>query len=105
MDNIEIIAITEFFISLKNNFKISTKMQEFYEEYINKTSSKENLYTNIIKKNYPICVYEIYNYLYNNSLKLCNDNIDGRINSIIDEDIIIENLKKQFPNKIKKSKK
>jgi len=53
-------------------------------------------------KRLPLIMYEIQNYLKNNNINLSNKTNDGRINSYIDENYIIDLLIEKFNNKIKK---
>lgn len=52
-------------------------------------------------KHLPIILYEIKNYLRKNINVLSNISKDGRINSILDEDKIINLIEKKFKNNIK----
>lgn len=52
----------------------------------------------------PLIIYKIQKYLQNISYKCSTDTLDGRINSYIDEDKIIELLIEKFCEKIKKPK-
>jgi len=55
-------------------------------------------------KRLPLVMYIIKNYLESQLIELSYENEDGRINSCIDEDIIIKILNKKFQNKIIKPK-
>lgn len=56
---------------------------------------------NMRKKRLPNVMYYIKQILKNNNLNLININTDGRINSSLSENIIINNLKKYLENRIK----
>ena len=53
----------------------------------------------------PLIMYKIKKYLQSQVFNFSNQNRDGRINSCIDEDEVIELLMKKFGKKIKKPKK
>jgi len=55
-------------------------------------------------KQLPLIMYKIQNHLKLQVFKFSNQNEDGRINSCIDEDIVIKLLTKKFGEKIKKPK-
>jgi hypothetical protein len=55
-------------------------------------------------KQMPLIMYKIQYYLKSQDIQFSNQNEDGRINSCIDEDIIIKLLINKFNNKIKKPK-
>lgn len=55
-------------------------------------------------KHLPLILYKIKNYLLLEQISLTNINEDGRINSSIDENIIIEIIIKEFGDRIKKTK-
>lgn len=55
----------------------------------------------IRKKRLPIILYQIQKYLQELNIQLNNDNDDGRLNSINDEDIIKDLIINKFSNKIK----
>ena len=55
-------------------------------------------------KRLPMCMYKIEKYLKSQAFQFSNQNEDGRVNSSIDEDIIIKLLIAKFGNKIKKPK-
>ena len=55
-------------------------------------------------KQMPLIMYKIQKYLKSKPLQFSTQNEDGRINSCIDEDVIIQLLIEMFGNKIKKPK-
>ena len=55
-------------------------------------------------KRLPNFLYTIQIFLKNHNIKICNDNNDGRINSCIDEDEVINLLLGRFETRIKKGK-
>jgi hypothetical protein len=55
-------------------------------------------------KRLPMIMYVIQNYLESENIKLSSSTEDGRVNSCLDEGMIIKLLVKKFPNKIKKLK-
>ena len=55
-------------------------------------------------KRMPIIMYKIKRYLENQNIKFSTTNEDGRINSCIDEEIVINLLIKAFKKRIKKPK-
>lgn len=55
-------------------------------------------------KHLPLILYKIQKYLKIKTFKFSSQNEDGRINSCIDEDVIIQLLLEMFGNKIKKPK-
>jgi len=55
-------------------------------------------------KHLPLILYKIKNYLLLQKLLLSNKHEDGRINSSIDENIIIDIIIKKFGDRIKKPK-
>ncbi len=58
---------------------------------------------NIYRLNHlPLILYKIRNYLLLQKLLLSNKHEDGRINSSIDENIIIDIIIKEFGDRIKK---
>lgn len=84
---------------------------------VKKTNTKEDKYfENIIKcqsvirgylfrkKRLPNILYSIKNCLENQTIKFCNNNEDGRVNSCMDEEEIIKILVKYFTNRIYKPK-
>ncbi len=52
----------------------------------------------------PLIMYEIQKYLKSKAIPFSSQNEDGRINSCMDEDIVIQLLSEMFGNKIKKPK-
>lgn len=52
----------------------------------------------------PLIMYKIQKYLQSKSIQLSTQNEDGRINSCIDEDVVLSALIEMFGNKIKKPK-
>ena len=55
-------------------------------------------------KQLPLIMYKIQKYLKSKEIHLSTQNEDGRINSCMDEDIVIQLLIEMFGNKIKKQK-
>lgn len=53
-------------------------------------------------KQLPMIMYKIKNYLLSQNIKFSRQNKDGRINSSIDEEFIIDLLYEKFSNKIRK---
>jgi len=87
------------------------------ELQIDKTKSKKknlDFYAIIIQKIYrgyiyrlkhlPVILYIFQNYLKNKIIKLFNKSKDGRINSVLDEDEIIDLLEEKYKNYIKRPK-
>ncbi len=55
-------------------------------------------------KRLPLIMYKIQKFLKTQAFEFSNQNADGRVNSIIDEDEVIKLLVNKFGNKIKKPK-
>jgi len=55
-------------------------------------------------KQLPLILYTIQNYLQKQNIIFSRQNEDGRVNSCLDEDEIIDIIKQNFGNKIKKPK-
>jgi hypothetical protein len=55
-------------------------------------------------KQLPLIMYKIQKYLKSKAFQFSNQNEDGRINSCMDEDVIIKLIIEMFGNKIKKAK-
>lgn len=81
-------------IKLKDkNLNISAvKIQKIYRGYIYRL------------KHLPLILYVFQNYLKNKIVKLINKSKDGRINSVLDEDEIIDLLEKKYKKYIKRPK-
>lgn len=113
--------------TLKKNISTKNKLvdNDELEQIINDTSDlqldntkskKKNLdfYAKIIQKIYrgyiyrlkhlPVILYIFQNYLKNKIFKLVNKSKDGRINSVLDEDEIIDLLEKKYKKYIKRPK-
>jgi hypothetical protein len=76
----------------KNNDKFAIIIQKMFRGYITRT------------KRLPMIMYIIKNYLLSKSLQFSKQNPDGRINSCIDEDNIINLLIDKFDGRIKNPK-
>lgn len=78
---------------LNKNLNIfAIKIQKIYKGYIYRL------------KHLPIILYIFQNYLKNQFVKLNNKTKDGRINSVLDEDEIINLLEKKYKKYIERSK-
>lgn len=78
---------------INRDFNIfAIKIQKIYRGYIYRL------------KHLPLILYIFQNYLKNKIIKLINKSKDGRINSVLDEDEIIDILEKKYNNYIKRPK-
>ncbi len=112
-------------IIIKKNKSIKNKIvnEEELEKIINGIKKLElnkinkknlNIYAIKIQKNYrgyiyrlkqlPLILYIFQNYLKNKIVKLIDKSKDGRINSVLDEDKIIDLLEKKYKKYIKRPK-
>ena len=79
-------------IKNKNLNIFAIKIQKIYRGYIYRL------------KHLPLILYILQNYLKNQFVKLINKTKDGRINSVLDEDEIINLLEKKYKNYIERPK-
>lgn len=79
-------------IKNKNLNIFAIKIQKIYRGYIYRL------------KHLPLILYILQNYLKNQFVKLINKTKDGRINSVLDEDEIINLLEKKYYNYIERPK-
>ena len=77
-------------IKLKTKYKAVELIQSTFRGY------------SIRKKRLPNVLYKIKNILESKNYELSQISDDGRINSCIDENLIIQILLKEIPNRIKK---
>jgi hypothetical protein len=88
--DLDIEILTELVSSLSINNKTIIKIQSWYRGCIFRL------------KQLPLIMYKLKKYLQLQVFQFSNQTEDGRINSCIDEDGIINLLIKKFGNKIKK---
>lgn len=92
MDNFQINELTQSFSSLTLNETHLIKIQKCVRGHF------------LRLKRLPLIMYKIKKYLLQQTFQFSIQNDDGRVNSSIDEDMIIKLLVEKFKDKIKKPK-